>query len=99
MGNNMSWDKFMTEEIHIDHIIPRAYFYYESEEDQDFKDCWALSNLRLAWAKDNLHKQDKMPDGTRARVYRDRKVALLNEESSVAGYEPLVFYGDAGLAE
>lgn len=38
----------------IDHIIPHSTFNYTSMEDQDFKDCWALSNLRPLSAKQNL---------------------------------------------
>jgi hypothetical protein len=83
----MSWEKIISGEIHIDHIIPSSFFYYESTEDSDFKQCWALENLRPAWAADNQSKNDKMPDGTRARDHRKRKVALLNEEYSVAGWE------------
>lgn len=39
---------------HIDHIIPHSKFNYTSMEDQEFKDCWALSNLRPLSAKQNL---------------------------------------------
>jgi hypothetical protein len=38
----------------IDHIIPHASFTYTSMEDQAFKDCWALSNLRPYSAKQNI---------------------------------------------
>jgi hypothetical protein len=38
----------------IDHIIPHSQFIYISMEDQSFKDCWALSNLRPYSAKQNL---------------------------------------------
>jgi hypothetical protein len=38
----------------IDHIIPQSTFNYTSMEDQAFKDCWALSNLRPYSAKQNL---------------------------------------------
>lgn len=38
----------------IDHIIPHSQFKYTSMEDQEFKDCWALSNLRPYSSKQNL---------------------------------------------
>lgn len=38
----------------IDHIIPHSTFKYTSMEDQSFKDCWSLSNLRPLSAKQNL---------------------------------------------
>ncbi len=53
----MSWENIG--EWHIDHIKPRSSFSYESPEDQDFKDCWSLSNLQPLWAKDNLRKGKK----------------------------------------
>lgn len=56
---NMSWDSFMRGEIHIDHIRPISSFNIESIDDQDFKECWAISNLRPLWAFDNLSKGSK----------------------------------------
>lgn len=41
---------------HIDHIKPNRLFNYESQEDEDFKKCWALSNLQPLFAADNLSK-------------------------------------------
>lgn len=41
---------------HIDHIVPVAAFECTSVDSPDFKRCWALSNLRAAWATDNLSK-------------------------------------------
>ena len=38
----------------IDHITPHSEFKYSSMEDQAFKDCWALKNLRPYSAKDNV---------------------------------------------
>jgi len=34
-------------------IIPQSTFKYSSMEDQEFKNCWALSNLRPLSAKQN----------------------------------------------
>ena len=38
----------------LDHIIPHSKFKYLSMEDQSFKDCWSLCNLRPYSAKQNL---------------------------------------------
>ena len=38
----------------IDHIILRADLLYTSMEDENFKKCWALSNLRPYSAKQNI---------------------------------------------
>jgi len=39
---------------HIDHIVPQCNFPYSSMEDNNFKKCWALSNLRPYSAKHNV---------------------------------------------
>ena len=38
----------------IDHIVPHSTFNYTSMEDQVFKECWSLSNLRPLSAKQNF---------------------------------------------
>ncbi len=38
----------------IDHIIPHSKFQYLSMEDEEFKKCWALENLRPLSAKQNI---------------------------------------------
>lgn len=43
----------------LDHIIPQSKFKYESMEDEEFKQCWSLSNLRPYSAKLNITEQDK----------------------------------------
>lgn len=53
----MTWEN--AGEWHIDHIVPVASFTYESATDPEFKACWALTNLRPLWAKENLTKKDK----------------------------------------
>lgn len=47
----------------LDHIIPQASLPYSSMEDENFKKCWALSNLRPLSAKQNVI------DGNRKRIY------------------------------
>jgi len=38
----------------IDHIIPHSSFKYSSMEDEEFKKCWDLSNLRPYSSKQNI---------------------------------------------
>jgi hypothetical protein len=52
-ADGMSWAKFLNGGIHIDHIIPRMHFSYSSAKDPQFRKCWALSNLRPMWPKQN----------------------------------------------
>jgi len=42
----------------IDHIIPHSTFKYISMEDQSFKECWSLTNLRPYSAKQNILDKD-----------------------------------------
>lgn len=46
-------------EWHVDHIIPRISFKYENDNDPEFLACWAITNLRPLWAKDNISKSNK----------------------------------------
>lgn len=55
--NGYTWDNMG--EWHIDHIRPVSSFNYTTTECEDFKKCWALSNLQPLWAADNLRKSDK----------------------------------------
>ncbi len=50
----MNWGNYG--EWHIDHIIPNSAFNYSSPNDLDFKNCWALKNLRPLWAEENMSK-------------------------------------------
>jgi hypothetical protein len=43
----------------IDHIIPQSDFPYKTMNDDNFKKCWALDNLRPYNAKYNLIKRNK----------------------------------------
>lgn len=52
----MTWEKVLSGEIHIDHIRPVSSFDISDQDDPAMKDCWALTNLRPLWAKDNLSK-------------------------------------------
>lgn len=57
------WDKDFVKAkggLHIDHIIPVTAFNFESPNDLDFKRCFALKNLRLLPARDNMRKGGKL---------------------------------------
>ena len=54
----MTWENHG--EWHIDHIVPLSAFNYSKPEHEDFRRCWALSNLQPLWAKDNQAKKDKL---------------------------------------
>ena len=52
----MSWGNYGKGGWVIDHIEPICSFDYSSADDKQFKQCWALGNLRPLWEKDNLKK-------------------------------------------
>jgi len=52
-SEGMTWGKFFEGEIEIDHKRPIASFVYVSPQDKQFQQCWALSNLRPLWKRDN----------------------------------------------
>ena len=54
----MTWANYG--EWHLDHIIPRAAFYYSDVDDIDFKRCWGLENLQPLWKEDNYKKHAKV---------------------------------------
>jgi len=43
----------------IDHIIPQSKLPYTSMEDDNFKKCWMLENLRPLSSKENILKSNK----------------------------------------
>jgi hypothetical protein len=54
--NPANWDdnNSFTWTWHIDHIIPQSVLPYMSMNDDNFKKCWALDNLRPLSAKQNI---------------------------------------------
>jgi hypothetical protein len=56
--DGMTWDRFISGEIHIDHITPQAAF--DLQNDNEWRACWSLGNLRPLWGVDNLKKLDKL---------------------------------------
>ncbi|MDA3814936.1 MAG: hypothetical protein PF549_01050 [Patescibacteria group bacterium] len=57
--SDMSWEKLLNGEIHIDHIKPKSLFNFTSPEDKEFKECWALENLQPLEAIENIKKGNK----------------------------------------
>ena len=60
MPKGYTWDNFIGGDLHIDHIIPISAFNFAKPEHIDFKRCWALENLRLLPAEENLIKHNKL---------------------------------------
>lgn len=56
-SRGMSWENVGDWEI--DHIIPKSSFKYETVDCEEFRSCWALSNLRPLWKMENRAKKDK----------------------------------------
>jgi len=54
------WQNFLNGELHIDHIIPINAFNFTKPEHEDFKKCWALKNLQLLPAIENISKGCKL---------------------------------------
>jgi len=57
-----SWQDCLNGSLHIDHIIPIDAFNFIKPENPDFKKCWALNNLQLLPAKENIIKHNKLTE-------------------------------------
>lgn len=53
--SQMNWDNYGNYWV-IDHIKPRSLFHYQSANDPEFKECWALRNLQPLEKIANLKK-------------------------------------------
>ena len=60
MPAGFSWQDYMDARLHIDHIIPVSAFHFSQPSDHDFQRCWALKNLRLLPASENMSKGAKL---------------------------------------
>ena len=58
MPEGYTWQDYLNGKLHIDHIIPIRAFQFKSPEDEEFKQCWSLYNLRLLPIRENLLKKD-----------------------------------------
>ena len=63
----MSWDNYGIY-WHIDHIVPQSCLPYKSMDEENFKKCWSLNNLRPLEARKNM-----MDGSTRIRhkIFKD----------------------------
>jgi len=55
----MSWENYGKNGWEIDHIKPKSSFNFSSYEDPEFKECWALNNLRPLWVMENLTRNKR----------------------------------------
>jgi hypothetical protein len=60
MPKGYTWQDYLEGKLHIDHIIPKSAFNFDKPEDINFKKCWALENLRLLPATENIRKSNKL---------------------------------------
>lgn len=58
-GNYGNPNKDHTNCWHIDHIIPQSKFDFKTPEDEEFKLCWSLNNLKPCEGKANIAKGNK----------------------------------------
>lgn len=57
----MTWNNYSRHGWHIDHIIPKSWFEFNSYKDREFKQCYSLANLQPLWAKENISKGNRVP--------------------------------------
>jgi len=58
VNTTMTWETY-GKEWHIDHIKPKSLFKYDNTDCQEFRDCWALSNLQPLPKLDNIRKGNR----------------------------------------
>lgn len=56
--DGMTWDNYGPY-WHVDHIKPVSHFNFQSKNDPEFKECWALSNLQPLLKSENLSKGNR----------------------------------------
>ena len=56
----MSWDNYG--EWHIDHRTPKSWFDFDASDDEQFRACWRLGNLKPMWGEDNISKSNRYSD-------------------------------------
>jgi hypothetical protein len=57
--SDMSWDNYGSY-WEIDHKIPKSLFKYQSTNEEEFKKCWSLDNLRPLNKSINRRKYNKL---------------------------------------
>lgn len=54
----MTWENYG--QWHLDHKVPLSVHNFQSPEDIDFKQAWALKNLQPLWSIENIKKSNKL---------------------------------------
>lgn len=54
--SEMNWSNYGKYGWHIDHIIPQCMLPYNDINEENFKICWSLTNLRPLWYSENLSR-------------------------------------------
>lgn len=57
----MSWDRLLSGDIEIDHVIPVSFFNPATPDCLEFHMCWSLKNLQPLWREDNRVKSNNLP--------------------------------------
>lgn len=66
---------------HIDHILPKRLFKFNTPEDKEFKICWSLNNLYPEYTNVNVSVQDTLDNGKRARdLTEDERLAYIRSK-------------------
>jgi len=60
MPKGYAWQDYLDGKLHIDHIIPISAHNFTNPKHVDFRRCWALDNLQLLPAKENISKSNKL---------------------------------------
>jgi len=55
-----TWQDFLEGRLQIDHIIPIRAFNITNPDDEEFKQCWSLYNLRLLTKEENISKHERI---------------------------------------
>lgn len=59
LSADMLWDDVMDGTVHIDHVIPIAWWPIKSAGDEAFMACWSMDNLKPMWGNENITKQSR----------------------------------------
>ena len=73
MPKGYTWQDYLKGKLHIDHKIPIRAFVFNKPDDEEFKQCWSLDNLRLLPAKNNESKGDKILNPILLRLLINQK--------------------------
>ena len=58
--DDMNWNNYG--KWHIHHRIPISLWEFNSYDNREFKQCWALCNLQPVWAEENISKGNRIYD-------------------------------------